>query len=418
MGSVQPAKGGVDVSIALAPCNIDVVPKLIEEISRRTASATSGDEAARLELAEKARSLVRALETPRETMIKHCWAQPTVFTAITFGVDIGLFKLLAESDDVHNAYDLAETLGVDPPLLCRLLRHLGTMGYLTEVGPDQYLATNFAKSLSIPIISDGYPCIGGGLSQCIFRFNEFAKHNGYKTPTDVSKGALQYAYATENNFFEHLHSHPPYGIQFNNHMGGYRQGRPSWMDDGFYPVKERLVDGADTSPEAAFIVDIGGSLGHDIRELHRKNGSLPGRLILQDLPVVIGQITDLDSRIERMEHDFHLEQPVKGARAYYMHSVLHDWPDEVCGKILGRIKEAMKPGYSRLLVNENVIPPVKASWEATALDIMMLTLLSSRERTEADWHHVLEDIGGLKITKIWTAANGVESIIECERPSA
>lgn len=84
------------------------------------------------------------------------------------------------------------------------------------------------------------------------------------------------------------------------------------MDAGFYPVKERLIDGADTSPEAAFIVDIGGSLGHDIEELHRKSGNLPGRLILQDLPVVIGQITDLDPRIEKMEYDFYMEQPVKG----------------------------------------------------------------------------------------------------------
>jgi hypothetical protein len=97
-----------------------------------------------------------------------------------------------------------------------------------------------------------------------------------------------------------------------------------------------------------------------------------------------------------------------------MHSCLHDWPDEVDVKILNRIKEAMKPGYSRLLINENVIPPRHAQWEATGLDIMMLTLLSSRERTEGDWRHLLETMAGLKITKIHTAANGVESIIECE----
>ena len=53
-----------------------------------------------------------------------------------------------------------------------------------------------------------------------------------------------------------------------------------------------------------------------------------------------------------------------GARAYYMHSVLHDWPDEVAATILGRVKDAMRPGYSRLLINENVIPPEHAQWEA------------------------------------------------------
>ena len=103
-----------------------------------------------------------------------------------------------------------------------------------------------------------------------------------------------------------------------------------------------------------------------------------------------------------------------GARAYYIHSVLHDWPDETCVKIIQRIKEAMKPGYSKLLINENVIAATGATWEATGLDLLMLTLFSSRERTESDWIQLLEKQCGMKIVKIWTHENGVESVIECE----
>jgi hypothetical protein len=44
----------------------------------------------------------------------------------------------------------------------------------------------------------------------------------------------------------------------------------------------------------------------------RKYNDAPGRLVLQDLPVVIDAIKDLDPKIERMNHDFHTEQPVKG----------------------------------------------------------------------------------------------------------
>ena len=102
-----------------------------------------------------------------------------------------------------------------------------------------------------------------------------------------------------------------------------------------------------------------------------------------------------------------------GARAYYMHSVLHDWSDDTCLKILAQVKAAMKPGYSKLLINENVIPNTGAQWEATALDIMMLTLLASRERTQENWEKLLGE-AGLKICNIWTVANGVESLIECE----
>lgn len=244
------------------------------------------------------------------------------------------------------------------------------------------------------------------------RFPEYAKKNGYKTPNSISDGSYQLAYNTELNFFQWLQANG-HGMQFAHHMGGYRQGRPSWMDDGFFPVKENLINGFDNQDGSALLVDIGGSIGHDLDEFRRKHPDAPGRLILQDLPKVIDQIKELDSRIERLPYDFYTEQPIKGARAYYMHSVLHDWPDEVCAKILAQITSAMKPGYSKLLINENVIPPTNADWQATALDIMMLTLLSSRERTEEDWNNVLSG-AGLKICKIWSAANGVESLIECE----
>lgn len=99
-----------------------------------------------------------------------------------------------------------------------------------------------------------------------------------------------------------------------------------------------------------------------------------------------------------------------------MHSCLHDWPDEVCQSILARIKEAMTSGYSKLLINENVIPPTDTYWESSGLDMVMMTLFSSMERTQTDWCRLLEAQAGLKIVKIWDGGKGVESIIECELP--
>lgn len=128
----------------------------------------------------------------------------------------------------------------------------------------------------------------------------------------MNNGCLQYVYDTKLDMFAHLHAHPPIGPQFDDHMGGYRQGRPSWMTEGYYPVKERLIAGADSSPTAPFLIDIGGGKGQDLDEFLRRIPDYPGRLILQDLPRVITQITDLDPKIDRMEHDFYQEQPVKG----------------------------------------------------------------------------------------------------------
>ncbi|KAK3291164.1 S-adenosyl-L-methionine-dependent methyltransferase [Chaetomium fimeti] len=421
----NPRKGLVDVSIALRPNDLERVPGLIQDISATGDALKPDDGARRLQLLEKARDLVRALETPRETMIKHCWAEPSCLMALSIGVNIGLFHhMVKDGDRSKKAGDLAKTLGIHPPLLCRLMRHMAAMGYMTEVAADEYKPTNFTKSLTIPIIGDGYPCIVNGCLPALIATPNWLADHDYQTPNDVSHGPYQAAYNTPLNFFEWLQANQPNGTQFNHHMGGYRQGRPSWMDADFYPVQARLIQGLDTAPTTAtphnpvLLVDIGGGLGHDLAEFRRKHPRAPGRLVLQDVPAVIAQTgpsAGLDAAIETMVYDFHTEQPIVGARAYYMHSVLHDWPDEVCGNILGRVAAAMRPGYSRLLINENVIPGTGADWQATALDLMMLSLLSSRERTETDWRRLLED-AGLRVLKIWGSdkQNGVESLIECE----
>jgi len=179
-----------------------------------------------------------------------------------------------------------------------------------------------------------------------------------------------------------------------------------------------LIKGAKTGEDEVLLVDVGGSLGHDISEFRKKHPSAPGRLVLQDLPAVIAQGKDLDSKIEPKAHDFFTEQPIKGARAYYMHSVLHDWPDDLAEQILKTLKPAMEPGYSRLLLNENLIPDTNAHWETTALDLLMMTMVSAKERTETQWRHLIEERAGLKIVNIWglEIGNGVESLIECELP--
>lgn len=140
------------------------------------------------------------------------------------------------------------------------------------------------------------------------------------------------------------------------------------------------------------------------------------KLILQDLPVVIQDVKGIDPSIQLMSHDFLTEQPIKGARAYFMHSILHDWPDEVCKNILARLADAMKPGYSKLLIFECVIPRTGAYWEATAGDILMMTQLSALERTEDHWRQLIEGGGlNLRIVRFWSSGQSdVENVIECE----
>jgi hypothetical protein len=108
-----------------------------------------------------------------------------------------------------------------------------------------------------------------------------------------------------------MKENPEAASQFNNHMTAYHQGRPSWMDIGFYDVESLF---SNVGQDDVLLVDVGGSMGHDLSEFRRKWSGAPGRLVLQDLPDVVAQARtmQLNPSIEVMEHDFFTEQPIKG----------------------------------------------------------------------------------------------------------
>lgn len=73
----------------------------------------------------------------------------------------------------------------------------------------------------------------------------------------------------------------------------------------------------------------------------------------------------------------------------------------------------MKRGWSRLLLQEWVIPSSGANFRATRTDIAMMALNSAKERTVAQWDILLAG-AGLKIVKIYEIDRGFESLIEAE----
>lgn len=108
----------LDVSVALAPNDIDSIPALLKDITAGVDKLATGGDQARYDLIVKARTMMQALETPRETMVKHCWAQSGAIAGLSFGVETGLWKKMAENGDKpQKVTDLAESIKVDPILL-------------------------------------------------------------------------------------------------------------------------------------------------------------------------------------------------------------------------------------------------------------------------------------------------------------
>ena len=71
----------------------------------------------------------------------------------------------------------------------------------------------------------------------------------------------------------------------------------------------------------------------------------------------------------------------------------------------------MTPGYSKILLNELVLPDQECGIIPAQLDITMMAVLAAEERSERQWRGLIES-AGLKVEKIWTDVPEAESIIE------
>ncbi|OJK02617.1 hypothetical protein ASPACDRAFT_50168 [Aspergillus aculeatus ATCC 16872] len=411
---------GVDVDrIAVSPMAPEKLASLAQKIELLSNAFTSGQADARLQLMEAADALLAAVETPRETIFRYCWRNTTGFAVIETAIDLGIFPYLSNNDRPMSVAELATATGADIVLLRgqRIMKQLNAIHAVTETGKDEYTSNNFSRTLAYTRYADAFPMITRATGRAITAIPEFLRKTSYRDPANGLDCPFQLGYNTQAAFFEFVGQHPVLSAQFNNLMSIYHQGRASWMDPGFYPVEQRLlVDTTTTDPaDSILLVDVGGGKGHDLAEFRAKWPSSPGRLILQDQPAVLAEVvgSQLHESIECMPHDFFTEQPCKGARAYFLHSVLHDWPDAICQKILAPLRAAMTPGYSRLLINENVIPDRGAQWQATGLDFVMLADFAGAERTESQWTRLLHE-AGFRILRIWAADRWSESLIECE----
>lgn len=84
-------------------------------------------------------------------------------------------------------------------------------------------------------------------------------------------------------------------------------------------------------------------------------------------------------------------------------------------KILAALKPALRKGYSKVLLNENVVLKQGTDPQITCFDMIMMSLFGSGERTESDFKSLIEE-AGLKLARVWTDPVSVESVLECQLP--
>jgi hypothetical protein len=241
----------------------------------------------------------------------------------------------------------------------------------------------------------------------------FLEQRGFKN-LNQNPNPFQDALRTSDPLFDWLPKHPELMTHFNRFMAASRATRPDWFT--IFPVDSILLDGAKTDdPDAVLLIDIGGGNGHGVSAFRKAFPDAPGKLILQDLPQVINNIPPgtLDAAILAQAYDFFTPQPVHGARAYYFRSVLHDWSDADCVKILKNVAQAMVKGYSNLLIAEWILPEKGMPLYPCMLDLDLMAVLDGMERTEGQWRGLLEE-AGVRVVRFHKVSEEAEGLVEAE----
>jgi hypothetical protein len=160
------------------------------------------------------------------------------------------------------------------------------------------------------------------------------------------------------------------------------------------------------------VVDVGGGQGGLLAAILAANPQARG--VLFDLPHVAAmarqslEAAGLLARCRIEAGDFFREVPAHGD-VYLLRKVIHDWDDERALAILRTCRSAMTEG-SRLLLLEMIVPVGNTPSYAKLLDLLMLVYAGGRERTEAEYRHLLTS-AGLSVSRIVPTASAV-SIIE------
>ena len=136
------------------------------------------------------------------------------------------------------------------------------------------------------------------------------KTTNYQNPTDPKNTVIQKAFKQDSlTLFEIMSDKPSaaqgLGVLLNTWADGH-----AFLQQ-MYPAKERLVDSFDASISPVLFVDVGGGTGQKSIAFKDSLSHVPGKIVVQDLPVYVKQAPTVDG-VEFMVHDFYTEQPIKG----------------------------------------------------------------------------------------------------------
>lgn len=269
--------------------------------------------------------------------------------------------------------DLAQATQTNPDCLYRLLHMLSGFHVFEEVS-----SCVFANTETSSLLAKTHPDTLHALS--LF-YGEDIHQSWDELLATVQTGTPAFQIKHQQPVFRYFKENPLRGALFQESM-----------KEKSMAVIKSAISSYDFS-KIGSVYDIGGGYGHFMQALLQKHPHLKG--VLFELPEVLKTVQQSESKVhknlELIAGDFFTSIP-QGADVYLLKSVLHDWNDEQCEKILQNCYNAMDSN-SRLLIIEVVLQPKDLSIYANCMDMLMMAITGGKERNIESFLHMLNRSG-------------------------
>lgn len=275
--------------------------------------------------------------------------------------------------------ELAEATGIRERVLGSLLRYLACREVFTETAPGEFGLTPAAERLR----EDHPQSLRFDFDLTEVRSRVETAHLSFLAFAGADGPGSAYAAHYGRDFWSDLARDPALAASWDRFMS--RVTRAAAPD---------VVGLYDWSVHR-HVVDVGGGSGTLLASVLREGEHLTGT-VLDLAPAVAAARTELaaaglSDRADAVEADFFEPLPDTGD-AYLLCQVLHDWDDEAAVRILRRCVDAAGPG-GHVLVVERMAGAHTDPRAATWMDLRMLLLFGSGERTAADYRTLMERAG-------------------------
>jgi demethylsterigmatocystin 6-O-methyltransferase len=195
----------------------------------------------------------------------------------------------------------------------RLLSALVAFGAVRRSSDGLFALSPSFRSLADPTFGHAVVNCSNFLNPTYQALPELLESTGYRNPDDPKNTAVQKAFgAPDTDLLGILSKKPEAGMGFGRLMGTWGEGHA--LLQHLYPVQS-LADTYNAAVSPVMFVDVGGGYGQKAIALKNDFPDLPGKIIVQDLPMTIDRAPKVDG-IDFAVHDFFTEQPIKGGSSY------------------------------------------------------------------------------------------------------